>query len=246
MKAKFSGQRLFRWGLLGSIFLGAFLGCSDPSESSTGLVFRYNEPTSLSSLDPAFARDQGHTWVAKQLFSTLVDTDSALEIQPNLALSWSSDASGMHWEFKLRRGVYFHDDACFPGGKGRQLWAQDVVYSLQRLLDPQTASPGAWVLENVAKVSVLDSFTLAIDLKAFDPALLGRLAMPYCGIVPVEALEAYGSGFSEHPVGSGPFRFQAWARQEKLVLRRHPSYYEFDAQGQRLPYLEAVAIRFIP
>ncbi len=93
MKAKFLGLSVFLYAL----FLGLAVSCSDPSKSTDGLVFRYNEPTSLSSLDPAFARDQGHTWVAKQLFSTLVDTDSALQIQPNLALSWSVDASGMHW-----------------------------------------------------------------------------------------------------------------------------------------------------
>ncbi len=242
MQAKFSAIR----SLVSALCVGLLAGCSPNETPTEGLVFRYNEPTSLSSLDPAFARDQGHTWVAKQLFSTLVDTDSALQIQPNLAVSWTSDATGMHWEFILRRDVFFHDDACFPASKGRQLLAQDVVYSLQRLLDPQTASPGAWVLENVAAVRTLDSFTVGLDLKTFDPALLGRLAMPYCGVVPKEAVALYGASFSEHPVGSGPFKFQAWARQEKLVLRRNPLYYERDADGRRLPYLEAVAIRFIP
>jgi len=220
--------------------------CSDAPERPEGLLFRYNESTAITSLDPAFARDQAHIWLSKQLFSTLVETDSNLVIQPGIALEWHSDTSGLHWRFLLRRDVFFHDDPCFGESLRRKLSAYDVAYTLNRLRDSRTASPGAWVVDPVDRVHVLDSFELALDLKRADATILGRLAMPYCGVVPQEAIAAYGDGFSAHPVGSGPFYFKAWARNEKLVLRRNRRYFEFDGQGRRLPYIEAVSIRFVP
>jgi peptide/nickel transport system substrate-binding protein len=70
--------------------------------------------------------------------------------------------------------------------------------------------------------------------------------MPYCGIVPFEAIEYYGREFSSNPVGTGPFYFKNWRRSDKLVLRRNNFFYQSDDLGISLPYLEAVSIRFIP
>ncbi len=242
MRSKFSWAN---WAYLGLLLLH-LTGCSEEPHAQQGEVFRYNEASVITSLDPAFARDQGHNWVAMQLFSTLVETDSNLAIRPNLAESWHMDSNGYKWNFTLRSDVWFHADACFAPAAARAFTAEDVVYSLDRLRLPATGSPGAWVLEGVKSVKALDAHHVQILLKAPDPAFLGRLSMPYCSVVAHEAVEKYGAGFSAHPVGTGPFAFKAWARQEKLVLRRNPAYYLKDEKGQSLPYLEAVAIRFIP
>jgi ABC-type transport system substrate-binding protein len=230
--------------LLGLLALGG--SCQFDAPASEGEVFRYNEPTAIGSLDPAFASDQAHGWLSKQLFSTLVDSDSTLSPVPQLAHRWEASLDGMEWTFYLRTDVYFHDDPCFPGGQGRRLTASDVAYSLERLMATETSSPGWWILAQVGRIEVLDSATIRFHLTQPEEAMLGRLAMPYCGIVAPEAVAMYGADFSSHPVGTGPFYLKAWARQEKIVLRRNTRYFGRDAAGQPLPYLEAVAVRCIP
>ena len=230
--------------LLGLLALGG--SCQFDAPASEGEVFRYNEPTAIGSLDPAFASDQAHGWLSKQLFSTLVDSDSTLSPVPQLAHRWEASLDGMEWTFYLRTDVYFHDDPCFPGGQGRRLTAADVAYSLERLMATETSSPGWWILAKVGRIEVLDSATIRFHLTQPEEAMLGRLAMPYCGIVAPEAVAMYGADFSSHPVGTGPFYLKAWARQEKIVLRRNTRYFGRDAAGQPLPYLEAVAVRCIP
>ena len=230
--------------LLGLLALGG--SCQFDAPASEGEVFRYNEPTAIGSLDPAFASDQAHGWLSKQLFSTLVDSDSTLSPVPQLAHRWEASLDGMEWTFYLRTDVYFHDDPCFPGGQGRRMTAADVAYSLERLMATETSSPGWWILAQVGRIEVLDSATIRFHLTQPEEAMLGRLAMPYCGIVAPEAVAMYGADFSSHPVGTGPFYLKAWARQEKIVLRRNTRYFGRDAAGQPLPYLEAVAVRCIP
>ena len=230
--------------LLGLLALGG--SCQFDAPASEGEVFRYNEPTAIGSLDPAFASDQAHGWLSKQLFSTLVDSDSTLSPVPQLAHRWEASLDGMEWTFYLRTDVYFHDDPCFPGGQGRRMTAADVAYSLERLMATETSSPGWWILAQVSRIEVLDSATIRFHLTQPEEAMLGRLAMPYCGIVAPEAVAMYGADFSSHPVGTGPFYLKAWARQEKIVLRRNTRYFGRDAAGQPLPYLEAVAVRCIP
>ena len=230
--------------LLSLLALGG--SCQFDAPASEGEVFRYNEPTAIGSLDPAFASDQAHGWLSKQLFSTLVDSDSTLSPVPQLAHRWEASLDGMEWTFYLRTDVYFHDDPCFPGGQGRRLTAADVAYSLERLMATETSSPGWWILAQVGRIEVLDSATIRFHLTQPEEAMLGRLAMPYCGIVAPEAVAMYGADFSSHPVGTGPFYLKAWARQEKIVLRRNTRYFGRDAAGQPLPYLEAVAVRCIP
>ena len=148
----------------------------------------------------------------------------------------------------LRSDVFFHDDPCFENGKGRQLTAADVVYSFNRLRDPAVASPGAWIFNNRADssnafVAINDSvFELRMQ-QPFQP-VLGMLSMQYCSVVPHEAVEKYGTDFRRHPVGTGPFAFTAWEEGQALILKRNPNYFEKDAAGNRLPYLDGVKIGF--
>ncbi len=226
-------------------FFGFFISCENSNNINRGEVFRYNEASGVSSLDPAFSRDQASNWISKQIFSTLVDTDSSLQIVPNLSLSWNLSNDGLVYDFFLRSDVIFHNSPCFKNQK-RYLTAHDVVYSLQRLKNVKTASPGAWVLENVKSISHDGPLHVVIILDASDPSFLGRLSMPYCGIVPEEAINFFGKEFSSNPIGTGPFYFKAWRRNDKLVLRRNKHFYQTDHEGIRLPYIEAVSIRFIP
>ncbi len=133
------------------------------------MIFHYNEQTGIASLDPAFAKNQSTMWPAHQLFNTLVETDDSLHIVPSLAKSWKISDDRLTFTFYLRSDVLFHDDAAFADGKGRKMIAKDVEYSLSRIIDKQTASPGAWIFNR--KVDSIEPFK-AIDDTTFQLKLL--------------------------------------------------------------------------
>ena len=258
--AAFFNQRLIGLFCLMIISgLTAFLTACQPSARSAAderRVFRYNQPEALSSLDPAFARNQANSWAVAQLYNGLLALDSTLQPAPALARRFAVSKDGKTYTFVLRRGVFFHDSEVFVNGRGRAVTAQDFVYSFRRLLDPATASPGGWifrgkVLEDKAGtisdtcfVAANDS-TLRIHLQAPFVPFLGILTMPYASVVPREAVARYGKDFREHPVGTGPFRFKLWDEGNVLLYARNPRYWRTDNQGRTLPYLDAVAISFI-
>jgi oligopeptide transport system substrate-binding protein len=211
-------------------------------------IFRYNEPTGIASLDPAFAKNQSVIWPVHQLYNTLVQTDDQLNIVPSLARSWDISEDKKTYRFHLRTDVYFHDNDIFPGGKGRRMTAQDIVYSLSRLLDKKTASSGAWIFNE--RISGVEAFRATDDscfelrlLTPFHP-MLGLLSMQYCSIVPREAVEKYGKDFRNHPCGTGPFQFKSWEEGQDLILVKNEHYFEKDSAGNRLPYLDAIKISF--
>jgi ABC-type transport system substrate-binding protein len=229
------------------LIISCFVSCYN-SEKEQGNVFRYNEQTGIASIDPAFAKNQSVMWAIHQLYNTLVEVDTALNIVPSLATHWNISEDRKTFVFYLRNDVFFHDDACFPNGKGRLMTADDVVYSFNRLREETTASPGAWIFND--KVDSADGFRALNDsvfqLKLTRPynPILGILSMQYCSIVPKEAVDKYKTDFRRHAVGTGPFRFAAWEEGQALILKKHPRYFEKDSAGNRLPYLEGVKVSF--
>jgi peptide/nickel transport system substrate-binding protein len=221
--------------------------CQSNTDSNRDhLVFRYNEHSITSSLDPAFARNQQNIWPTNQLFNGLVQLDDSLQIRPDIAKRWEINDSTLTYSFTLRDDVYFHKNAVFGSDSTRTVTANDFVYSFDRLVDEQVASPGRWIMNNVASYRAENDSTLVIQLTKPFPAFLGLLSMRYASVVPKEAVVFYGNDFRSHPVGTGPFQFKLWEENVKLVLRKNPLYFETDGQGNRLPYLEAVSITFLP
>jgi peptide/nickel transport system substrate-binding protein len=260
----------------------ALAGCHDAARSAADerRVFRYNQPEALSSLDPAFARNQANSWAVSQLYNGLMELDSALLPVPALARRYIISPDGRTYMFVLRKDIFFHENQeVFPVSETdlhpeldagmnaandlstpvatRQVTAQDFVYSFKRILDPATASSGGWIfrgkvlekpdgsISDTAFVAVNDS-TFRIHLKEPFIPFLGILTMPYAYVVPHEAVEKYGKDFREHPVGTGPFRFKLWDEGNVLLYERNPSYWRRDEKGRALPYLDAVAVSFLP
>lgn len=257
---EFRLRSLWQLALALTVGLLGLAGCSGPSgelsPAEAKRVFRYNQPEALTSLDPAFTRNQANIWAVSQLYNGLVELDSTLLPVPALARRYTISPDGKTYTFWLRRGVRFHDSEVFEGGRGREVKAADFVYSFRRLFDAKTASPGGWifrgkVLENskgeindTCFVAANDS-TLRVHLKEPFIPFLSILTMPYAFVVPHEAVERYGKDFREHPVGTGPFRFRLWDTGNVLLLHKNPTYWRRDAQGRPLPYLDAVQISFI-
>ena len=136
-------------------------------------------------------------------------------------------------------------------GQSRYVTAQDFVYSFNRVVDKQLNSPGLWIFSSVKHdddqyaFTALDDTTFQIELSKPFPPFLGILSMTYASVVPHEAVEYYGNDFRSHPVGTGPFKFQYWKEGVKLVFHKNPNYFERDAAGERLPYIDAVSVSFL-
>lgn len=224
------------------------LPCCRQRSQHGKLVFRYNESTGIATLDPAFAKNQSIIWAVHQLYNTLVETDSNLNIVPSLAYRWDVSPDRLTYVFHLRNDVYFHDNAAFPGGQGRKMTARDVAFSFARVIDPATASSGAWIFNNrvdsVQPFLALDDSTFQLKLlRPFNP-ILGLLSMQYCSVVPEEVVAKSGKDFRSQPCGTGPFRFKSWEEGQALILLKNERYFEKDANGRSLPYLDAVKVSF--
>lgn len=242
--------------LLFSVFcflfsVSSILSCTNHNKIPPGTsVFRYNESSGITSLDPAFAKDQANIWAVNQLFSGLLQLNDQLEVKPCIAHRWEISGDGRTYTFHLRGDVSFHNHPIFKEGKGRRVVAGDFVYSFNRITDPTVASPGAWVFNNVEEKNgkyafeAPDDTTLVIRLKSPFPPFPGLLTMQYCSVVPREAVEHYGRDFRKNPIGTGPFYMKMWKEGVKLVLLKNNAYFEIEG-NERLPYLDAVVVSFI-
>jgi oligopeptide transport system substrate-binding protein len=235
-------------GLLLFFYITAFLLSCQNNRSSSKQVFRYNESSNIATLDPAFAKNQSIIWAVHQLFNTLVETDSNLNIVPSLAYRWQISDDRLRYTFYLRQDVFFHDNDAFPGGRGRRMTAHDVEYSFRRIMDRNTASSGAWIfntrVDSISPFTALNDSVVEIKLaKPFTP-LPGLLSMQYCSIVPREVVEKWGKDFRSHPCGTGPFKFKSWEEGQSLILLKNENYFERNPAGIRFPYLDAVQTTF--
>lgn len=233
-----------------AVLLLLFFASCQRSTDEGKQVFRYNEDGPLTSLDPAFARTQGNTWIVNQLFNGLVQLDANMQVQPCIAQRWTIDETHTVYTFYLRNDVHFHtDDYCH----GRKVTAQDFLYSFRRILNKSLASPGAWVFAAVQKDSAgeptgfevpNDSVFIIRLKKPFSP-FLPLLTQSYCCVLPHESVEHWGKEFRSHPVGTGPFCFYLWDEGVRLILHKNTNYFETDSTGYTLPYLDAVSVSFM-
>ncbi len=221
-------------------FIGGFFIATQLLLSSCGqedhsdkMVFRYNEPAGIPTLDPAFARDKSTIWAVGQLYEGLFTLDETNSVQPALAKKY--EASGALYTFHLRE-AYFHS--------GRRITSSDVKFSFDRLVDPAVASPGAWVLERVKNIAALNDSTLQIELAEPFAAFPSLLTMPYCSVV--DSVAAKSGILATEAGGSGPFKFHEWHYGEKLILHKNSNYWRRDKEGKPLPYLDGISVSFLP
>ncbi len=239
-------KRLILYILIPLIFAGCFSGKENDNDKRK--VFKYNEMAGIASLDPAAARSFENIWVVNQLYNGLVQMNDSLQIEQSVAKSWNISSDGLTYTFYLRNDVFFNDNDCFEGGKGRRVTAGDFAYSFKRLLDATVSSATTLLssvdMSNGNGFEAKNDTTFAIHLsKPFTP-FLGILTMKYFSVVPEEALKSYGDDFRRNPVGTGPFQLKMWEEGSKMVLVKNENYFEFEG-NERLPYLDAVSISFI-
>ncbi|MFC4456136.1 ABC transporter substrate-binding protein [Deinococcus sonorensis] len=186
--------------------------------------------SAVKQLDPFKPASDDEINVSSQIFDTLVYTDQKVQVKPLLATSWSAPDSTT-WVFNLRHGVKFQDgNAVFAKGKGREVVAADVVYSINRFIKTSTL----FTLGDIASVRAVNPYTVEIKtgkpnpLLVSDPNRLSRVA-----IVPHEGVEKLGeAGFAKSPVGSGPFTLRPYTPNGTITLDRNPSYWLPTKLGQ--------------
>lgn len=226
------------------------LSCNQQQTDTSHLsIFHYNEVSNVTSLDPAFARNQSNVWVVNQVYNTLIQLDDSLKEQPCIAKKWNISDDGLTYTFTLRDDIFFHDNQCFENRKSRKVVAEDVKYSFNRIIDEEVGSTGSWLLSG--KIDTLQPFAAPNDstfiLRLQQPfrPMLGICGMQYFSIVPKEAVDFYGKNFRANPVGTGAFQFRKWIENQALILTKNPNYFETGDDGTPLPYLDGIRVNFV-
>ena len=247
------------------VALAALLaGCGPAPEADRDDVPTLRLTTArIRGFDPAHASDEASLLAVGRLYEGLLQYaywDRPYRVEPLLAAAMPDvSPDGLVWRIRLRPGIRFADDPCFAatGGQGRELVAQDFVYSILRVADVKVGSGGYWVYRG--KIAGLDDFReasrgdaptdydrpvaglravspheLEIRLTAPYPQLPWVLAMPYAFAVPREAVECYGAGFGNHPVGTGPYVLAAARQNYRYEYRANPTWAE-TGRGDAMP-----------
>jgi len=224
-------------------------------EERRGETVLFRHTKEIRGFDPVKSGDISSAAAVSQMYEGLLQYSylaRPYRVEPALAESMPAiSADGLTYTFKVRKGIFFQDDPCFTAsaGKGRELVADDFVYSIKRVADPANESMGYWAFSDriagldefreaagnskpadynrdVEGLKAIDRYTLQIRLKKKYPQLLWILTMNYAFAVPREAVECYGREFINHPVGTGPFMLGSWKRDYAVEYVRNPKWKE--------------------
>ena len=212
-------------------------------EPQYGGVYRHGLRGEPRTLDPAKVTSSYEVQVVQQIFDGLVQFDAELNVTPAIAYAWEASQNGLVWTFHLRQGVQFHH--------GRDVVADDFVYSFTRLLAPDVPSTAKSILARVKGaqaymsgaaphvdgLQALDDYTLQIALSQPYAPLVRALGMSMFKVTPKEEVERLGEAFGRSPVGAGAFRFVAWKPGESITLEANESYFK------KRPYLDQILFR---
>jgi ABC-type transport system substrate-binding protein len=217
-------------------------GAATAGPPKSGGVLVFARSGDAVGLDPAREDDGESFYIADNVYETLVEfKPGTTDIVPGLAEKWVAAPNGLEYTFYLRKGVKFHDGTDFN--------ADAVLYSLSRQFKPDHPAFGfgPWkywgymsmndIIQDVVKV---DDLTVRITLKKPEAPFIANLAMNFAAIVSPTAATAAGADFTNKPVGTGPFKFVSWVKDDNIVLERFTGYW-----GQKA-YLDRVIFKVVP
>lgn len=213
----------------------------DPNAKSGGnITITYKDD--VATLDPAIGYDWQNWSMIKSLYDGLMDyAPGTTDLRPGLAESYEISEDGKVFTFKLREGVKFHN--------GREMTAEDVKYSLDRVTNPKTQSPGAGFFASIAGfdaisngetetlegIKVIDPLTVEITLTRPDATFLHVMGLNFAAVVAKEAVEEAGADFGKTAMGTGAFKLGEWTIGQRLVFEKNEDYWR-----EGLPYLDSV------
>jgi peptide/nickel transport system substrate-binding protein len=224
-----TGSALAATALSPSLTHASRQDAATPVPGGTMSVGVQGDPTEL---DPARTNLAAATLIVDLVYEGLVHEGPELLPQPAVAERWEISDDGLTYTFHLRPGVTFHH--------GKELTGDDVVFSIERVMDPETASPWLPYTDGIASIDAPDEATVVFTLAAPDAAFLAGLTLKGLVIVPRDIAEQDGE-LSQRMVGSGPFRFVEYVPNTQVTLERNESY-----RDEGKPYLEGVNVLIVP
>jgi peptide/nickel transport system substrate-binding protein len=195
-------------------------------------TLQYGPYTDVAGLDSHIQNQNQIHQATAAMYNGLTDIDQGGNIVPSIAESWEPNKELTAWTFRLRKGVLFHN--------GREVDAEAIKLNIMRIKDPAIGHEflrGA--LDTVESVDVLDKYTVRINASMPDVSVPSNV-MRYPTVL--QAPDAFDKA-SEHPIGSGPFKFVSWTRRNETRLVRFENYWETDAEGHSLPYLDEIIVK---
>ena len=227
--------RLDRAAVVGVMLCLAHLATAGPAHAQPKpvVVIQSGE---AATLDWHMHCDKNAHEPDRQIFDTLLRRNiKTLQLEGNLAESWRT-VNETTWQFKLKRGVKFHNGEPFD--------AAAVKFSVERMLNPKQAAPGRTSIATIDHVDIVDAYTVNVVTRAPFPLLPVRMSPGHCGtvgIVPPKYLAQVGdAGFAVKPVGTGPYKFVEWVKDERLVLEANKDYH------RGAPAIERLVFRPVP
>lgn len=246
-----------KWGVL-ILLLFMIAACGNEGEKNVkddrnnddpvaGGTFVYARGADSVGLDPINIVDGESIRVTHAIFETLFEYDEDLELQPKLAKSYETSKDGKTWTITLKEGIEFHDGTPFD--------AEAVVFNFERWMDPNNPYHigdfpyypflyGGFKGDDghlVQEVTAINSYKVEIKLTEEVAPFISYLAVPMFGIASPQAIKENPEKFYENPVGTGPFTFDSWSRNDKIVLKKNENYH---VEGQ--PYLDEMIFTVVP
>ncbi|MES2588091.1 MAG: ABC transporter substrate-binding protein [Bacteroidota bacterium] len=227
-----------------------------------GGEFRFMSSEKINCLFPVATADVYNQRIASQLFESLLNIDfNNNKVVPNIASSFSISPDAKTFTLTIREGIFFHDDECFSGGKGRELTVEDIKYALDFACSGLKINQMSWMLVDKIKGAkefnqntrkALTGSVSGITIK--DNKIVIELIEPFVGfdkilthsslaIFPKEAYETYKNDIKNHPVGTGPFVLES-INDKEVLLKRNNNYWRKDDFGNQLPFLEKVRMTY--
>lgn len=228
------------------------IACGDPQSGPRLQAFGHKAPVyggtlviaedeDVRSLDSAIGYDVISWIVEHMIYDQLIAYDEQNNLIPGLASSYEISPDGKTYTFHLRKGVKFHH--------GREMVAEDVRYSIERLFSSELASPGSTFFGNIIGINdfaegkaphasgilLPDPYTIVFQLEKPDRTFLSCLALPFAAVIPKEEVGRLGERWAFHPVGTGAFRLVSWEQGKKLILEANREYWD-----PKLPYLDKI------
>lgn len=266
-------RRLQILGLALGIFFGGF-ACTRPTPELKGKVLHLILEDNIKGIDPVSMYDVIGAEVAGQTYETLYQYDyfsDGLKVIPMLAdgmpeVSTKKSDAGLTLTIKIKKGIRYQDDPCFKatGGKGREVVAQDFIYSWKRQANIANEPQGFWIFdgkiagindyqkkfgagksadevlkEDIEGFKAIDDHTIQIKLLKPYPQLKYVLTMPFTSPLPREAVEMYGKDLERHPVGTGPFKVLSYDPSFKVIFVKNENF-----RDERFPTVDNVAPKY--
>lgn len=178
-------------------------------------ALKYGTDAEPVGLDPHTVSSTSSIRIFRQIYNTLVDVDDEMNFVPELAESWEQP-DDLTYIFKLREGVKFHN--------GREMTAEDVKYSFERVLNPDTAAIGKSYYDSISAIEVVDTYKVKFTLKEPFAPFMTNLTSLYGAIVPKEVVEE-NSNLMQIACGTGPFMLKEWIPDNKVILEKNPDYF---------------------